>query len=135
MYLAIVDQAPDFQQAHYRLGRLFRKAQETERAAHHLQRFAQLQRDEQQRTQQAGRDEARLKRAWELFRAEQFEAALSQFRTLEMSADRLRGEAETLRRMGRHDAAIATLRRLLQADPSRSDIRLLIDTWSLETAS
>ncbi len=105
LYVTTVEAAPDFLQAHYRLARLYRLAGESGKAAHHFERFTALHAEHQENTRAEGRLAARLNQGW------------SQYRS------------------GDIVAAVATIERLLEAEPERLDLRLLLDEWRLEVAN
>lgn len=134
LYEALIVQAPDFLQAHYRLARLYRAAGTPERARHHFERFGALHAEHQERTRAEGRLGARLKQGWSLLRNDEPEAARELFESLPAGPDTLRGLAEAQHRCGDRAAAVATIERLLETDPERFDLRLLLDEWRLEAA-
>ena len=100
LYEAVIADAPEFVQAHYRLARLYRAAGEPDRAAHHFERFGALHAEHQERTRAEGRLGARLKRGWSLLRENDCDAARELFRSLPAGPDALRGLAEAQHRCG-----------------------------------
>lgn len=135
LYVAVVKDAPDFLQAHYRLARLYRLAGESAKAAHHFERFTALHAEHQARTRAEGRLTARLNQGWSLLRGNTAEAARALFESLPPGPDTLRGLGEAQYRCGDIAAARATIERLLETDPGRLDLRLLLDEWRLEAAN
>lgn len=105
LYVTVIEGAPDFLQAHYRLARLYRLAGESGRAARHFDRFTVLHAEHQANTRAGGRLTAQLNQGW------------SQYR---------RGDVA---------AAVATIERLLETEPERLDLRRLLDEWRLEVAN
>jgi len=132
LYEAAVEDAPDFIQAHYRLVRLYRLAGESAKASHHFERFNALHSEHQARTRAEGRLTARLNQGWSLLRGGEADAARALFENLPAGPDTLRGLGEAQYRCGDIAAAMATIERLLETDPERFDLRLLLDEWRLE---
>ena len=135
VYEAVIGDAPDFLQAHYRLARLYRAAGQTDRSAHHFERFSALHAAHQERTHAEGLLTARLNQGWSLLRQNEAEAARALFEVLPPGPDTLRGLGQAQYRCGDLDAAVQTIERLLETDPERLDVRLLLDEWRLETAN
>ena len=135
LYEAAIEDAPDFLQAHYRLARLYRVAGECGRAAHHFERFTALHAAHQARTRAEGRLTARLNQGWSLLRENAAEAARALFESLPPGPDTLRGLGQAQYRSGDIAAAIATIERLLETDPERLELRLLLEEWRLEVSN
>jgi tetratricopeptide (TPR) repeat protein len=134
LYGAVVDNAPDFIQAHYRLARLHRAAGESAGAVFHARRFTELHAEHQARTRAEGRLAAQLNQGWSLLRVDSIEQARALFESLPPGPETLRGLGQAQYRDGDRDAAIATIERLLESEPERLDLRLLLDEWRLEVA-
>ena len=135
LYKAAVGDAPDFLQAHYRLARLYRAAGESARATHHFERFGELQAEHQASTRAEGLLTARLNQGWSLLREDSAEAARELFASLPPGPEALRGLGQAQYRCGDVGAATATIERLLEVDPERFDLRLLLDEWRLESSN
>ncbi len=134
LYRAVIERSPTFLQAHYRLSRLYRGRGEAEKAAYHLERFRALHAENQRRTREEGRLTARLNQGWALLREDQTEAARALFEELPPGPESLRGLAHAYHRLGDLSLAVATIERVLAADPERFDLRLLRDEWRVEAA-
>lgn len=135
LYEAAIADAPDFLQAHYRLARLYRTVDQSDRSAHHFERFSALHAAHQERTRAEGLLTARLNQGWALLRQDEAEAARALFEGLPPGPDTLSGLGQAQYRCGDLDAAVRTIERLLATDPERLDVRLLLDEWRLETAN
>lgn len=135
LYRAVLETAPEFLQAHYRLARLYRAADQAGLSAFHLERFSNLHSVHQAETRAEGRLAARLNRGWSLLREGEVELALNLFRDLPPGPESLRGLAEALYRSGDRAGARRAIEMLLEADPERFDLRLLLDEWGLEEGS
>jgi len=126
---------PGFLQAHFRLARLLDASGDTDRAQHHMQVFRELHAESQRETRELGRFEARLKQGWSLLRERRHGDARQLFSTLPETPDTLAGFAEACRRGGDSDAAASALRRALELDPERFDLRLTLDEILIEKGS
>jgi cytochrome c-type biogenesis protein CcmH/NrfG len=100
-----------------------------------METFRDLHAENQRETRELGRLEARLKQGWSLLRERRHDEARRLFSTLPETPDTLTGLAEACRRGGDREAAVLALRRALELDPERFDLRLALDEILIETQS
>ena len=131
----IVADHPRFIQAHFRLARLLQVSGHPDRANRHMQIFQQLHLEQQRETRELGLVEAQLKQGWHWLREGRHDQARGLFSSLPETPDALSGLAEASRRGGDLDAAVSALRRALELDPERFDLRLTLDEILIEAGS
>jgi tetratricopeptide (TPR) repeat protein len=135
LFAVITVDTPRFLQAHFRLANLLRASGDSDGARHHMETFRDLHAENQRETRELGRLEARLKQGWSLLRERRHDEARRLFSTLPETPDTLTGLAEACRRGGDREAAVLALRRALELDPERFDLRLALDEILIETQS
>ncbi len=135
LLVVVTVDTPRFLQAHFRLARLLQASGDSSGAQHHMEIFRELHAEHQRETRELGRFEARLKQGWSWVRERRYDEARQLFSTLPETPDTLVGLAEACRRGGDRDAAVSALRRGLELDPERLDLRLALDKILIETGS
>ena len=131
-YEAYLRQAPDDGGAVYGLALLLRRSGDLEEARRWLERYDAMRSAERASTLESGRRQAELDQAHHLLVSGRPQQALQQLEGLAPDATALGLAARARRATGDVAGALQTLERAVALDPSRTDLRSLLQQWYLE---
>ena len=126
-YRRALELEPGASLGHYLLGALLARAGRREEAEGHIAVYRKAFEKQQQERLRSGSRQAEINLGWTELAGGLLEEALAQFRRHPEDVEALRGAAQALSRLGRHEEAVRTLEHALLVEPENRQLRYELD--------
>ena len=126
-YRRALELGPDVPLAHYVLGTLLARTSRRGEAAEHIAVYRRAFQSDQEERFRSGARQAELNLGWTELKKNRHERALAQFRRHPDDVEALRGAAQALSALGRHEEAVRALERALLRDSENRALRFELD--------